>query len=439
MGPDDASQLIILFLLILLSAFFSSAETALTTANQIRLRGLAEDGNKKAKRLLKILEDSPKMLSAILIGNNIVNLTASSLLTALAIRLFGSYAAGIATAVLTVVILIFGEITPKTLATIHSDKIALTYCNVIYYLMKCLTPVIFIVNKLSLGVLFLLRVDPKNNSSAMTETELRTIVDVSHESGVLESEEREMINNVVDFGDSLAKDIMIPRIDMCCAEVSTTYSELLELFRQDMFSRLPVYEDDSDNVVGIINIKDLLFLEDKENFQVSKIMREPFFTYEYKKTSDLMLEMRKGSIPMAIVLDEYGATAGLITLEDLIEEIVGEIRDEYDSDEINLIQQLGDFEYSVAGSTKLDDLNDYLESHMDPEVFRTINGIPLNSEEYDSIGGIIIELLDHLPVAGEEAVTEEGIHLKVEQMDKNRIGRIRLTLPEPPIEEEPED
>lgn len=439
MDSGDAWQLIILLILVFLSAFFSSAETALTTANQIRLRGLAEEGNARAKRLLKILEDSPKMLSAILIGNNIVNLSASSLATAFAIRIFGNYAAGFATAILTILILIFGEITPKTMATIHSDKMSLAYCNIIYGLIKCFTPIIFLVNKLSLGVLLLFRVNPKKNMQSMTESELRTIVDVSHESGVLEPEEREMINNVVDFGDSLAKDVMIPRINMSCASLSTSYKELLELFREDMFTRLPVYEDDSDNIVGIINIKDMLFCEDKENFHVSEIMREPFFTYEYKKTSELMLEMREGSIPMAIVLDEYGATSGLVTLEDLIEEIVGEIRDEYDSDEENLIQHLGNYEYSIAGSTKLDDLNDYLESALDAETFHGIKGLPLNSEDYDSIGGIIIELLDHLPTVGEEAVTEEGILLKVEQMEKNRIGRVRMVLPEPVIEEEPED
>lgn len=437
MGSDDAWPLIILLVLIFLSAFFSSAETALTTANLIRMRGLAEEGNAKAKRLLKIHEDSPKMLSAILIGNNIVNLTASSITTALALQI-GGYAAGIATALLTVVIIILGEITPKTLATIHSDKMALAYCNIIYGLIVILTPVIFLVNKLSLGVLFLLRADPKKGQDSMTETELRTIVDVSHESGVLESEEREMINNVVDFGDSLAKDIMVPHIDMSCADINTTYEELLELFRKDMFSRLPVYSEDSDNVVGIINIKDFLLLkeEEKADFQIQKLLREPFFTYEYKKTSDLMREMREGSISMAIVLDEYGATAGLITLEDLLEEIVGEIRDEYDSDEINLIRQVAPRTYSIAGATKLDDLNDYLEDNLEPQEFLAIKGIPLDSEDYDSIGGIIIELLDHLPVDGEEAVTPEGIHLKVEKMEKNRIGRVRMILPEPDFSEE---
>lgn len=415
MGSDDAGQLIILILLVLLSAFFSSAETALTTVNQIKLRGLSEDGSKKASRLLEIKADSPKMLSAILIGNNIVNLTASSLATALAIDM-GGYAAGIATAALTVVILIFGEITPKTVATVYSEKIAFAYCNIIWILIKVFTPLIFIVNKLSQGVLLLFGINNRKTMQTMTEQELRTIVNVSHENDVIEQEEREMINNVIDFGDSLAKDIMVPRIDMRCAHAGISYQELLDLFHEDMFTRLPVYEDDNDNVIGIVNIKDMLFYEDKEHFQVSHIMREPFFTYEYKKTSDLMMEMRNGSIPMAIVLDEYGSTAGLITLEDLIEEIVGEIRDEYDSDEADMIKDLGNHTYSVEGSVKLDDLNDALHLH-------------LKSMDYDSIGGIIIEILDRLPVVGEQVTTEEGIVLTVEKMEKNRIDRVNMVLP----------
>lgn len=421
MGSDDAGQLIILVLLVFLSAFFSSAETALTTVNQIRLRGLAEDGNKKAEKLLKIKENSPKMLSAILIGNNIVNLTASSLATAIAIDM-GSYGAGIATAIITIVILIFGEITPKTMATQNAEKISFAYCGIIWILMKIFTPIIFIVNKLSRLVLMLLHVKAKSTHE-MTELELRTMVDVSHENDVIEQEEREMINNVIDFGDSLAKDIMVPRIDMCCAHSDITYRELLALFHQDMFTRLPVYEDDTDNVIGIVNIKDMLFCNDVENFRVSDIMREPYFTYEYKKTSDLMMEMRKGSIPMAIVLDEYGSTAGLVTLEDLIEEIVGEIRDEYDSDEADMLKDLGNRAYSVEGSMKLDDLNDALELH-------------LESSDYDSIGGIIIEILDRLPDVGEQVTTADGIVLTVEKMEKNRIDRVHMVLPEPDTEDE---
>lgn len=315
-------------LLLLLSSFFSSAETAFTTVSRIRMRTLAESGNKKAARVLTITDDMHQMLSAILIGNNIVNLSASSIATALAIKLFGSMGAGIATGILTLLILIFGEISPKTIATVHADKIALAYASVIYGLMRLLNPVIFIINHLSMGFLKLLRFNPNAAKTAMTEEEFKTIVDVGHETGVLENSEHEMINNVFDFGDSLAKEIMIPRIDMTFAKIDSSYQELIAIFREDKFTRLPVYEESTDNVIGIINMKDLLLCDDKQNFNVKDLIREPYFTYEQKNTSELFLEMQKNSINIAIVLDEYGVTAGMITLEDLLEEIVGEIRDE---------------------------------------------------------------------------------------------------------------
>lgn len=383
-----------------------------------------EEGNKKAARVLEITDNSGKMLSAILIGNNIVNLSASSISTSLAIKLFGSVAAGIATGILTLLILIFGEITPKTLATINPEKISLSYANIIYYLMKLLTPVIFIVNRLSLGFLRLLRVDPDNTQNQMTEEELRTIVDVSHETGVIESEEREMINNLFDFGDAVAKEVMVPRIDMTFANVNITYEELIEIFQEDKFTRLPVYEDTTDNVIGIINMKDLLLYQDKEHFSIRDIMREPYFTYEHKNTAELFLEMRQSSISLAIVLDEYGATAGLITLEDLLEEIVGEIRDEYDMDEEDSIVQLSDREYLVLGSTNLEDLCEKLD-------------LNFTSEDYDTIGGYLIGLLDHLPQKNEIIITDDNVLLRVEKMDKNRVEKIYIKKPE--VEKTDED
>lgn len=425
MDSGDAIQLLILVILILLSAFFSSAETSLTTANRIRILNLAEEGSKRAAVMLKVIDDSGKMLSAILIGNNIVNILASSLATVLATRLLGSKGVGIATGVLTLLILVFGEITPKTLAAIHSEKIALLYAPIIYYLMIVLTPVIFIVNKLSLGFLRLLRVDPNDKNDAMTENELRTIVNVSHEDGVIESEERQMIYNVFDFGDSLAKDIMVPRVDMIFAHVDATREELIEIFKREKFTRLPVYEESTDDVIGILNIKDLLLYENGMEFHVRDILRGAYFTYEYKKTSELMIDMKQDSNNLAIVLDEYGATAGLITLEDLLEEIVGEIRDEYDEDEKDLIRMLSENEYLIEGSMKLDDVNDAL-------------GLSFSSEDYDSIGGLIIELLDRLPEEHEAVITEEGIRLEVESIDKNRIDTVRLTIPEKEVVEEKE-
>lgn len=417
MDSSDVTQLIILLILLLLSGFFSSAETALTTVNKIRLRYLAEEGNKRAATTLKITENSGKMLSAILIGNNIVNLSASALTTSLAYNL-GGPAVAIASVVLTVLILLFGEITPKTLATIHSEKLALLYAPVIDIFMKVMTPVIFVINSLSNLVMLILRIDPNAKMNTMTENELRTIVDVSHEDGVIESEEKEMIYNVFDLGDAKAKDVMVPRVNVTFADIDSSYAELIALFREDKFTRLPVYAESKDNVVGTINMKDLLLFDNNQkDFHVKDILREAYFTYEYKNISELLVEMRTASFNIAIVLDEYGETAGLITLEDILEEIVGEIHDEYDENEEENIREINPREYIVEGSTNLDDLNDSLDLH-------------LESEDYDSVGGFIIEHLDRLPEEKDEITTSDGIRMVVEKLDKNRIEQVHIYLPE---------
>lgn len=422
MDSGDISQLIFLLILLALSALFSSAETALTTVNRIHMRTLADADNKKAKMVLKITKDSAKMLSAILIGNNIVNLSASSIATTLAISMFGNYGAGIATGIITFLILIFGEVSPKTLSTIKADSISMKIAGIINVLMIVLTPVIFLINKLSLGVLFLFGVKASDGNRVMTEEELRTIVDVGQETGVIEDEERAMIHNVFDFGDAEAKEVMIPRIDMTFVHIDADYNEVLKIYKQDMFTRLPVYEESTDNVVGIINMKDLLLIENTDNFSIRDIMREPYFTYEHKNTSDLFLEMKKSSISLAIVLDEYGVTAGLITLEDLIEEIVGEIRDEYDTDEIDDITRLSDREYLVLGSANLEDVSDELNLH-------------LESDDYDTIGGYCLEKLDHLPERNEIIITDDDVLLRIEAVDKNRIEKVYIKLPEPSAED----
>ena len=415
--PSDTYQIIILLILLALSAFFSSNETALMSVNRIRLRSLADEGNKRASMALDILEDQmPKLLSAILIGNNIVNISASSLATTLAYS-FGGYMVSIVTLILTVLILIFGEITPKNYATINAEKITLRYIPIFKFLMTIMTPVIFIINLFSRGVMRLMRVDPDAASKAMTEEELRTIVDVSHEDGVIESDEKEMIYNVFDLGDATAKDIMVPRVHVTFADVESTYDELIEIFREDKFTRLPVYKDSQNNIVGIINMKDLLLYDKNEEFVIDRFLRKPHFTYETKSISDLLVEMKDSTFNIAIVLDEYGDMAGLITLEDILEEIVGEIHDEYDEKEDELVQKISDREYIIEGSMHLDDVNDHLNTELD-------------SEDYDSLGGFIIEHLDRLPVAGDEVITEEGIRLIVEKLDKNRIEKVHVYLPE---------
>lgn len=418
MDSSTIFQLIAVIILILLSAFFSSAETAMTTVNKIRVQSLASQGDKRAIILEKIISNSPKMLSTILIGNNIVNMSVSALMTTLTIQLFGNAYVGIATGILTLLILIFGEITPKNLATIHAEKLALSYSRIIYFLIVLLTPAAFIITKITSGVLALLHIDPNTRVNVMTEHELRTLVNVGQEEGVIENEEKKMIYNVFDFGDSAARDVMIPRIDMTFVNVDSTYEELMEIFREVMHTRFPVYEDNTDNVIGIINMKDLLVYPKDQTFSIRKILREPYFTYEYKATADLMIEMRKASVNLAIVLDEYGATTGLVTLEDLLEEIVGEIRDEYDEDEVEDIKEIQPGrEYVVQGSAKLDDINEAL-------------GTQLESEDYDSIGGYIIEQLDSLPSEGQSVTLENRTRLVVDLLDKNRIELVHIWLPE---------
>ncbi len=427
MDPSAAIQIVVLLILLGLSAFFSSAETALTTVNRIRMRSLADEGDKRAKMVLKITDDSGKLLSAILIGNNIVNLSASSLTTTIAITFDAPMAVAIATGIITVLILIFGEITPKTVATINSDKLSLVYAYPIHFIMTIVTPISIVINLLARIIFFIIRVDPNAKPDAITEEELRTIVDVSHESGVIEEEEREMIKNVFDLGEARAKDVMVPRVNVIFADVDSTYKELIELFREHKFTRLPVYEETTDNVIGTINMKDLLLYDNTTEFQIREFLRDAYFTYEHKNISELLVEMREASYNIAIVLDEYGETAGLITLEDILEEIVGEIHDEYDEyEEDELLTRINDFEYILEGSISLDDLDDRLE-------------LKLESEEYDSLGGFIIERLDRHPEVGDEIVTESGLRLVVDSLDKNRVEKVHIYIPEDFYEEDDDE
>lgn len=416
MDTTGVIQLVSLGVLVLLSAFFSSAETAFSTVNRVRLRTLAEENNKGAVRVLAILDQYGKMLSAILIGNNIVNLSASSLMTTFAISLWGNKAVGIATGVLTFVILMFGEIIPKTWAMQRAEPISLMFAPIIRLLMIILTPVIFLVDMLSNWILRLLHISSEGNNFSITEKELKTYVDVSHEGGAIESEERTLIYNVFDFGDTVAKDIMIPRIQMTTVPLSATYQELLSTFQSCMFTRLPVYDEDPDHIIGIVNIKDFILVKDKEKFSLKKILREAYYTYEYKNVSDLLMEIREKSSSIAFVLSEYGATVGMITMEDIIEELVGEIRDEYDADEEELIQELEEGQYLVEGGMKLNDINDAL-------------GISLDSEDYDSIGGLMLEKLDRLPQDEETITLENGITLRARGIQDNHIVKVLITLP----------
>ena len=416
MDYNAVIQLIALVVLLTQSAFFSSAETALTTVSKIRMKTLAEEGDRRAQLVLKITDEPSRMLSTILIGNNLVNILASSLATVLAVRAFGNAGTGIATGVLTVLVLIFGEISPKTMATIRSERISLRYSRIIWVLMCILTPVIVVINRLSNGVLRILRVDPEEKNNVLTERELRTVVELGHESGVIETEEKQMITNVFDFGDTQAVDIMVQRIDMVFVRIDASFDEVAEIFREEKLTRLPVYEESRDKVIGILNMKDLI-LCDQDSFSVRAMMREPFFTYKHKNTADLFLELRKRKINIAIVLDDYGMTAGLITTQDLVEEIVGEFRDDYDEKEEEPLLKISDREYLVEGNLRLEDLNEALQLH-------------LESEDYDSVGGYLIGLLDRLPDVTDSCLTPEGIFMQVWGKEKHRISRIYLRLPE---------
>lgn len=425
MDSSTIGRAVTLVILVALSAFFSSAETALTTVNVHRMRSLAEDGNKKAERVLKLKEDSQKLLSTILIGNNIVNLLASSMATTFAIDLLtqaglsnaAAIGPGVSTGVMTFLVLIFGEISPKTAATIHAETLSLFYVDIIRVLSVIFTPIGVVVEGFAEVFLKILGVNRNQAEKAMTERELRTIVNVSHEDGVLENEEHEFINNVIDFGDVLVKDVMTPKVDIAFGSTEDSYEELAEIFIEEQYSRLPIYEENKDNVVGILYLKDLYFYRVRykdEAFDVHKMMREPFFTFEHQKLSVLMQEMRRKEVSFAIVLDEYGETAGLVTLEDILEEIVGEVRDEYDADEKDSIVWIGNGQYEVEGSVKLDDLNDAL-------------GMNLESEDYSSVGGYIIELLDDIPEVGEIA-KEGNITYEVLSIEKNRVDKVLITV-----------
>ena len=404
-------------ILVLLSAFFSSAETAFMTVNKVKMKALSDEGNRRATLVLGILEDTQKMLSAILIGNNIVNLSASALMTVFVTELWGSFAVGIGTGVLTLVVLIVGEIIPKTIATAYSEGMALGYCRIIILLIAVVTPISFVINGVATAILKLFRIDISGRQ-AMTENELKTYVDVSHEDGVIETGEKEIIYNVFDFSDAVAKDIMIPRIDMSCVSSDADYTEVMKIFKEEMYTRIPVYDGgEQDNIIGLINVKDLILLEDKENFKIKDHLRKAYYTYEYKKTADLLMEMREKTQNVAFVLSEYGTTVGMITLEDLLEEIVGEIRDEYDLDEAQLIKDLGDNRFLVEGNMKLDDINDAL-------------GTDLDSEDYDSIGGLMIEKLDRLPGYGETVTLDNGTILTARGVKRNRITKVLMTVPE---------
>ena len=405
-------QFILLAVLIGMSAFFSASETALMSLSKIRIRHLVDEKVKGAETVSKLVENPNKLLGSILVGNNIVNIGASALATSLAIQYLGSSGVAIATGVMTILVLIFGEITPKSLAAQHSEFISLKFAKVISLFIVIFNPLVSVFLFITNGLIKLLGGKPGRTQPFITEDELKTMVNVSHEEGVLEGEEKQMIYNVFEFGDTQVRDIMTPRTDMASIEVGATYEKIIETFKTEHFSRLPIYQDTTDNIVGILYIKDLIFKASENTvFDIQDYIREPYFTFEYKKTTELFQELRAHRIPMAIVLDEYGGTAGIVTVEDLIEEIVGDIRDEYDDHE-NDIEVIKEDEYIVEGSTRIDELNEMI-------------GVNIESEDFDTIGGFIVGEFGYIPEVN-EIIEYDGIKFVIEEVDRNRIEKLRI-------------
>ena len=414
MDTSAILQAICLVLLLVGSAFFSSAETALTTVNRIQIQLLAEEDNKKAKRVEMILDQSSKMLSAILIGNNIVNISASALATTLTISVFGNAYVGLATGILTLLVLVLGEITPKSLASIFSLQLSLAYSGFIWILMRVLTPVIFVVEAIRTGILKLMGVDPNAKGNRITEDELKTLVDVGLEEGAIENDEFEMITNVFSLDDSLAKDIMIPRIDMSFLHVDASYDEVIELYRETSYTRFPIYSETRDTIIGTINVKDLLLYPKDEPFHIRKILREPHFTFEHKEVGTLLMEMQEGGISLVIVLDEYGATSGMITMEDILEEIVGNIFDEHDKEEHHIVSR-SDGTYFMDGSADLE------------EVAQALDLEELAENENDTLNGYLISLIDKIPGDGERFEVEaHGFLFRVLSVKDKMIRRVEV-------------
>lgn len=409
-------QVVILIVLLSISAFFSASETALTSISKVRVRHLKEEGVKGANVLEKLISEPKKLLSTVLVVNNIVNIAATSISTSVMVGLFGSRGVAWATAIMTVLILVFGEVTPKTLASNNKEGVSLAVAKTLSLSITIFAPLVFLINLMTTLIFKILGIKDDDPKSLVTEEELKAMVNFSHEEGVLEQEEKAIIDNVFEFGDMKAENAMIQRIDMVTVSADADYDELLSLFKEEKMSRFPVYRGNIDDIVGILNIKDIIFLtdEEEETFKVEDYMRDVFFTYEFKKISQLLEEMKLAKTQIAIVLDEYGGTSGLLTIEDLVEVLVGDIEDEYDEHEDEIVK-ISNNEYIVDGSTKISDVNEYL--HEDIE-----------SGEFDSIGGYIIGYLNRLPIEGEEIELNGFITVKVLSLDKNRIGAIRMMV-----------
>lgn len=413
MTGTQLAELAALVLLLTLSAFFSASETAMFSANKVKIRHMAEEGNPRAILTRKLLDQPSRVISTILIGNNVVNIGATALATSLSIRIFGSTGAGIATGAMTFFVLVFGEITPKTFAAKRAEDIALKISGTLNSLGIIMLPIIKVLNLLSSFIIRLFGGTPPENPY-ITEEELRMLVNVGQEEGTIDPDEREMIDSIFEFDDTLVREVMVPRIDIIAVNVNDTIDNLLNIIVDVGHSRIPVYEHTVDNIIGVIYAKDLLKpLQNgrKEDPSIIKLMRTAYYVPESKKVRDLFEELRKEKVHMAIVLDEYGGTAGLVTIEDLIEEIMGDIQDEFDREEIH-IQTISDNTLLVDARTSIYDINELLETD-------------LPDDEFETISGLVFHMLGKIPYEGQE-LDIDNLHIIVEKVIGRRAAKLRI-------------
>jgi len=404
----------ILIFLLILSAFFSASETALMALSRIRARHMVEEKIIGAELVSRLIRDSSKLLGTILVGNNIVNIAASAIATSLAIDYYGDRGVFFSTVVMTFLVLVFAEITPKSWAAQNAEKVAVSVSRPMSLVITVLHPIVVIFTFITNGLMKMLKINTDYSRPFITEDELRTVVNVSQEEGVLEIDEKEMIHKVFEFGDLQIKDVMIQRTDIIAIDIRLSYEEIIKLIRDEKFTRYPVYKDGIDDIIGILNLRDLFFTENlDENFNIYDYIRSPYYTFEYKRIAELFKEMKKRKVHIAVALDEYGGTAGIVTMEDLIEEIVGDIQDEYDEQE-NEIEAISNSEYILKGNIRLELVNELLN-------------INLEAEDIDSIGGMMISDLGRLPKLG-ESVRYGNIKLVLEELEGNRIKKIRLFI-----------
>ena len=411
MDSSSVSQIIALVFLVAMSAVFSSSETAITSVSKIKVRQLDQKDNKNAHLLKKLHDNMQTTISTILIGNNIVNIAASSIATILFTNIFHQNGALISTVVMTVFVLIFGEVLPKTIAQYKNKSVALKFSRFIYLLTIVFKPIVKVLNLLT-RLIIKLFVGEDEDSSTLTEEELKTLVEVSEEEGVLKNQETEIMINALELKETLAVDIMTPRTSMASVDIEDAENDLKEIIKNITYSRIPVYEDNIDDIIGVLHIKELAhkIIEDDRDFKVRDILKPAFYAYEYIPVVDLFKQMRTKNISISIIIDEYGGTSGIVTMEDILEELVGEIDDEYDHEKE--VTKLSDNEYLVDPEMRIDEVNERFD-------------LDIQSDKFDSIGGFVIELLDRMPKSKDE-VEFENLKFVVVNVDKRKITQLMI-------------